>query len=91
MHESIAQIHTHCVSIFLAFIGALSSSYRWDDQAVAQNAFDRYRLWAGNVGAMHSGTRYKSSLDYRLREASFYKDQVSRFYPNCTYWDLRKA
>jgi len=91
MHESIAQIHTHCVSIFIAFISALSSSYRWDDRDAAQDTFDKYRLWAGNVGAMHSGTRYKSSLDYRLREASFYKDQVSRFHPKCTHGDLHKA
>lgn len=77
MHESIAEVHTNCVSIFLTFISVLASSRRWNDQNGAQDAFDRYRLWAGNVGAMHSGTRYKSSLDYRLREASFYKDQVS--------------
>jgi len=91
MHESIAQIHTHCVSIFIAFIGALSSSYRWDDRNATQDAFDKYRLWAGNVGAMHSGTRYESSLDYRLRESSFYKHQVSRFHPKSTHVDLHKA
>lgn len=38
--------------------------------------FDRYKLWAGNVGAAHSKNTYMLSLDYRLREASFYKDLV---------------
>ncbi|KAF2672436.1 hypothetical protein BT63DRAFT_452943 [Microthyrium microscopicum] len=38
--------------------------------------FDKYCLWAGNVGAAHCGKTYRLSLDYRLREASFYRDQV---------------
>jgi len=84
MQESIAQIHTTCVSVFLAFIDALSSSHRWSDQDAAKDAFDRYKLWAGNVGAMHSNFRYESSLDYRLREAAFYKDQVPAYHHNCT-------
>ena len=88
MRESIAQIHADCVSIFLTFIGALSISHRWDDHNAAQDAFDRYKLWAGNVGAMHTGTRYKSSLDYRLREASFYTDQVFGRHSDCTHGDL---
>lgn len=39
--------------------------------------FDRYKLWAENVGAPQHGGNYKLSLDYRLREAPFYKDQAS--------------
>ena len=39
--------------------------------------FDRYRVWAENVGAAKSESNYGLSLDYRLREAPFYKDQAS--------------
>jgi hypothetical protein len=85
MHESIAEVHAVCVSTFLTFIGALSSAHHRSNQNGAQDALDRYKLWAGNVGAMHSGTRYRSSLDYRLREASFYKDQVSSYHHNRTF------
>jgi hypothetical protein len=45
--------------------------------------YDKYKLWAGNVGAAHSGNRYEISLDYRLREASFFKNQVS--------WDFYRS
>jgi hypothetical protein len=34
--------------------------------------FDRYKVWAANVGAGHSGKSYTKSLDYRLREAKYY-------------------
>lgn len=39
--------------------------------------FDRYKVWAANVGAGHSGKSYTKSLDYRLREANYYKQKVS--------------
>lgn len=38
--------------------------------------FDKYNLWAGNVGA--NSRHYETSLDYRLRDASLYKTQVGR-------------
>lgn len=41
------------------------------------NDLDRYTVWAENVGAPKYGRNYKLSLDYRFREAPFYKDQVS--------------
>ncbi|KAL9101608.1 MAG: hypothetical protein Q9163_003147 [Psora crenata] len=43
-----------------------------------QEEFGKYKIWAGNVGAAHSGRRYEISLDYRLREASFLRHQVLR-------------
>ncbi|KAL0265314.1 hypothetical protein SLS55_001279 [Diplodia seriata] len=43
-----------------------------------ETEFDRYKLWAGSVGAMHAGKTEKLSLDYRLREASFFREQVVR-------------
>ncbi|KAK8188772.1 uncharacterized protein BKA78DRAFT_158295 [Phyllosticta capitalensis] len=36
--------------------------------------YDRYQLWAGNLGAGNSN--YKLSLDYRLEDASFYRNRV---------------
>lgn len=50
-----------------------------DQQSVGEiiNEFDRYRVWADNVGAAKYGRSYSLSLDYRLRDATFYKDQAS--------------
>ncbi|KIW71690.1 hypothetical protein PV04_03825 [Phialophora macrospora] len=44
--------------------------------ANANDEFIRFKLWGGNLGAAHSGRTYELSLDYRLREASLYKQQV---------------
>lgn len=41
------------------------------------NDLDRYKVWAENVGASQHGGNYKLSLDYRFREAPFYRDQAS--------------
>jgi hypothetical protein len=75
MDLSISQAHTTCVAAFLALIKASHIPYT-ERSNEAQDIFDKYKLWAGNVGAIHSMKRYKLSLDYRLREASFYKSQV---------------
>jgi hypothetical protein len=75
MDLSISQAHTDCVSIFLALIEASHSSHS-EGLNEAEDVFDRYKLWAGNVGAIHGTNKYNLSLDYRLREASFYKSQV---------------
>jgi hypothetical protein len=75
---SIVQAHFACLDAFESFLElpALDpGSPRLDHQAI-RDAFDKYKLWAGNMGAMHSGEQWKMSLDYRLREASFYKVQV---------------
>lgn len=37
---------------------------------------DRYTIWAVNVGVAQSGSDYKRSLDYRLRDAETYKQTV---------------
>ena len=42
----------------------------------ATNEHGRYKVWAENVGAHQYGPNYKLSLDYRLRDAGFYKDQL---------------
>jgi hypothetical protein len=43
-----------------------------------QDDFDRYIVWANNVGAPFRGSDYKRSLDYRLREAGSHKEAVSQ-------------
>ena len=48
---------------------------RIQESAVADE-YDRYKIWSANNGAAHSGVDYKKSLDYRLREALFYKEKV---------------
>lgn len=77
MDLSISQAHANCVSVFIALVEASHSPSYKERPNEAQDVFDRYKLWAGNVGAIHGTSQYKLSLDYRLREASFYKSQVS--------------
>ena len=77
MDSAISQTHTECVSAFMGLAQALStSSHHETSLEEVRDVLDRYKLWAGNMGAMHSGTKYRMSLDYRLREATFYKEQV---------------
>jgi hypothetical protein len=38
---------------------------------------DRFRIWAGNIGALQH-VKVRSSLDYRLRDAPKLGDQISR-------------
>ncbi|KAF8535327.1 hypothetical protein BDD12DRAFT_797171 [Trichophaea hybrida] len=80
MDSLIADAHAKCFLSFLELISAIENPVRdFQDQAPLKDVleeFGKYKLWAGNVGAAHSGKRYQISLDYRLREASFYKTQV---------------
>lgn len=78
----ISDVHAQCFSSFETLISAIKKPVRdFRDQTPSmlehvQESFDKYNLWAGNVGAAHAGKRYQISLDYRLREAPFYKTQV---------------
>ncbi|KAF2821596.1 hypothetical protein CC86DRAFT_458774 [Ophiobolus disseminans] len=77
---SIAQAHFRCVDAFhdlLSEKGLHHEPLNLDARPI-HDAFNKYKVWAGNMGAMHSGLQWKKSLDYRLREASFYKTQVLR-------------
>lgn len=80
MATLISEAHAECYFAFEDLIGAIQHPVRdFGDQVSlkdVQEEFDKYKVWAGNVGAAHSGKRYKISLDYRLREASFLKSQV---------------
>ncbi|KAF2811608.1 uncharacterized protein BDZ99DRAFT_277880 [Mytilinidion resinicola] len=78
MGGSIAESHTTCVDLFATLLSVIKqhpTSYALLETDV-QDEFDKYSIWAGNVGAAFSGQNYRRSLDYRLREASFYKEQV---------------
>jgi hypothetical protein len=78
-NSSIAQAHFACIDAFQNLLEDASASDQGPPKLDSQgmrDAFDRYKLWAGNMGAMHFGQQWEMSLDYRLREASFYKVQV---------------
>ncbi|KAL1631839.1 hypothetical protein SLS56_004201 [Neofusicoccum ribis] len=76
MSVSLAQRHADCWQAFTDSCDSASESTAHHENL--QEEFDKYRLWAGNVGATHSGKTYQLSLDYRLREAPFYREQVSK-------------
>ena len=70
--------HLKCFELFVRLVEAIPKS-DYASQIPVKEAlveFDRYRVWSGNIGAGHRGKSYKRSLDYRLREASFYKEKV---------------
>ena len=78
----ISESHRLCYHSFVRLCRAVElSKHEWLHsepalQADLLNEFDRYRLWADNVGAGQK--KYKLSLDYRLEDASVYRDLVSR-------------
>lgn len=59
----------HCARFFKDILSGKSIDPQIEQQS------DRFRLWAGNIGARQVG---KSSLDYRLREASDVADMLSQ-------------
>jgi hypothetical protein len=64
---AIALAADHCTRLFKEVLSSNSTDPQIEQQS------DRFRLWAGNIGARQMG---KSSLDYRLREASDLADLV---------------
>ena len=80
METQIAGVHSKCYLAFDELILALEAPTRDFGGQIpileVQDEFDKYKIWAGNVGAAHEGKTSQLSLDYRLREASFYKAQV---------------
>ncbi|KAK8185444.1 uncharacterized protein BKA78DRAFT_361144 [Phyllosticta capitalensis] len=53
-----------------------------ETMAIIAGEFDKYTVWADKSGAARSGKDFRLSLDYQLREASFYKDQVVKLLQN---------
>ena len=80
MAVSISEAHARCCLAFRDLLEAIQHPPSNSEAQISvndvQEEFNKYMIWAGNVGAGHSGKRYGISLDYRLREASFFKDQV---------------
>lgn len=87
MAQLISQSHALCIQTFQQLCKAAADSERCPEsfQLALLDELDKYRIWSGNLGASHAGRTYKLSLDYRLREATFYKDQVypSNSFPAC--------
>jgi hypothetical protein len=68
-----------CLEAFESLITVLSSPAALKRQDVNFNfvdELDRFKVWAGNIGAHRRG---QSSLDYRLRDASHIQQRVLRF------------
>lgn len=73
MEEFISSQDRKCRQAFHALlISPLDAEHRTH----VIDEFDRYKIWAANFGAAHSGPNYQKSLDYRLRKAPAYKEQI---------------
>lgn len=81
MSASIADWVAQCLAAFKT-VSSIRTEIDGDQRSVVQainNELSRFRLWAGNIGAHRRG---RSSLDYRLRDASTLKSQVIRLLEN---------
>ncbi|PVH87161.1 hypothetical protein DL98DRAFT_581881 [Cadophora sp. DSE1049] len=80
MDNSISSHHRRCFEDFERVLSLLDAPSHLFQQHISSidvfNEFDRYKLWCSNVGAAHDGRNYRLSLDYRLREAPSYKEQI---------------
>jgi hypothetical protein len=75
--ETIALHVDKCLKIFNTLCEILSRPYApFHDQiqlSDVRDEFGRFRIWSGNIGAHRTG---RSSLDYRLRDASHIRQRV---------------
>jgi hypothetical protein len=78
---TIVENHDKCVHAFERLLSALQAPARdFGEQlslAAVREEYGRFRVWRGNVGAQHEAAA-RISLDYRLREAVFYRDKIVR-------------
>ena len=72
----ISDVYAQCHVKFHELVDIIRN-YRHEELKKFADEFAKLKLWVGNMGAMHSGKIYEISLDYRLKQASFYKAQVS--------------
>lgn len=72
----ISDVYARCHVKFEELVDIIRND-RHEELKKFADEFAKLKLWAGNMGAMHSGKTYEISLDYRLKQASFYKTQVS--------------
>lgn len=80
MENSIAKTVRSCMRAFQSLSAAVLEASEQQDHSLgemnsewAKDKFDRFKLWSQNIGAHRSG---RSSLDYRLRDASNLKKQA---------------
>lgn len=86
MLDDVSLIATHVRNCLDGFHGVCSEFIN-ADRAVRNkvppgtfhDAFGRFRLWVGNIGAHRKG---RASLDYKLREASHIRDRVIELLQN---------
>jgi len=71
--------HVDCLKLFDKLTGTIGlSAGKSSNMSTAdeiQEEFDKYKVWAGNTGAA-MGEHWQLSLDFRLQEAGFLKDQA---------------
>jgi hypothetical protein len=67
-----------CLNLFTKVTAAAGKSPNQPPLEDVVEELDRYKLWAGNTGAANTGNNWEISLDYRLQEAEFLKNQVIR-------------
>lgn len=80
MEDSISQRVRLCVPAFQSLLAAVAKEPGQQNHSLGQissewvkDNFDRFKLWSQNIGAHRTG---KSSLDYRLRDASNLRKQA---------------
>lgn len=73
---TISGVYTQCHLKFQELVDIIHDD-RYEELKQFDDEFAKLKLWAGNLGAAHSGKSYEISLDYRLKQALFYKAQVS--------------
>lgn len=75
MDTTIALVHNDCQRSFEGLCQAARTQGNELTEHL-EDELDKYKVWASNVGAAHSGPTFKYSLEYRLREATLFRDQV---------------
>jgi hypothetical protein len=82
MVSSIYESQERCRSSFEGLIDILKNPARdYGDQIPPKgvaNEFSRFKVWAGSLGARQNPQR-RISLDYRLRDSTYYRDRVVEF------------
>lgn len=76
---TISDCYIQCSKSFSRLIQSLGTSTRDTNDRIPlkgiANEYSRFDVWAGSVGAKHAPNK-RISLDYRLRDSSFYAARV---------------
>ncbi|OJD33127.1 zinc finger transcription factor ace1 [Diplodia corticola] len=71
--SSVALFVSQCLRSFEDFVSQIERTSSQIELCEVTDELGRFRVWAGNIGAHREG---RSSLDYRLRDASHIKSKV---------------